>query len=793
MLIRKTYEAIGHYFEKYPQENINAALLDEYIEKSINDFYEKFEKIIQHDFSSALRDKYKIKKLKDTQEWIIANGSLEDAINHRKMNFDKIDKSLPHFSGLLKLALAYNVIDLEQKNLLAQTHVPEIPEFENFMQEVDLYQDGSLYIDNSNQMSFTKLYELVRENGKIPLPEKQGAGSFILTHEEFLHVWDDLIPKYQPMQIIIHEHTLFLIRLENKFFYYDINFHDQGFFSNLPELIICWLSFHKCGELIREHRDIAFINLQKLMIDLWNEQDAFKRQQLIKNHPDIIQYVAFSMNVYSHPQLQFDKKIDWHALIRRCQNQSIGRKDYAGETLLLKLCVNIDGHYDYIRNIIKLNHDEASKLMEKLMDLAIISNDFDLVKLLHECGAKLDGFFENYPIIFRSAFFNCSEIIRYFLENNIDVNSVCKSNRNKNLVYAATYNGRADILETVLSYNPTRQGLALLTAARFNYANLIRILAKHSWDMNQYHESGVTPLYVAVLHGSLAAARAFIENGANVNQLSVCNLFVICTPVMMAIVSGNFDMFYFLYSSRATMNLASLQGDSLLHIACKYGRNAITHFLLHELKFDPNLPNKDGLTPLMLASRAGYLDVVKTLLNSSRIAISKGCPQGFTALHMAVISKYKDIVYQLCVSGSPFLPTYNGKTPLDVCHDPEIMAILIHFNMKRLSRNFINWFEDIKLKDPDNENHKAIVCKLKQCADGISTIFNANELKTISEVVKVKGFYEDFAKANGYLAALIPVYYALNNNGLFAHRENNKRELENDERDCVSKKSRSGC
>ena len=86
--------------------------------------------------------------------------------------------------------------------------------------------------------------------------------------------------------------------------------------------------------------------------------------------------------------------------------------------------------------------------------------------------------------------------------------------------------------------------------------------------------------------------------------------------------------------------------SDLMHVACQYGSLSVVK-CLHELKYDHNVTNKLGQTPLHLACQAGHFDIVQYLkeLGCKMQATEK---QGRTPLHYSCLNGHKEIVEYLC-------------------------------------------------------------------------------------------------------------------------------------------------
>ena len=125
-----------------------------------------------------------------------------------------------------------------------------------------------------------------------------------------------------------------------------------------------------------------------------------------------------------------------------------------------------------------------------------------------------------------------------------------------------------DIVDTLLAsgMNPSA---ALHDAALQGRIKLLKTLLEHGADVNHRTATGTTPLHDAAIRGNVEAARILLENGADVN-------------------------------ARETES-----GDTPLYMAAAMGRDEVAVLLL-EKGANPDIPSKEGGTPLHAAIKNGF-------------------------------------------------------------------------------------------------------------------------------------------------------------------------------------------
>ncbi|XP_067668176.1 serine/threonine-protein phosphatase 6 regulatory ankyrin repeat subunit B-like [Haliotis asinina] len=209
-------------------------------------------------------------------------------------------------------------------------------------------------------------------------------------------------------------------------------------------------------------------------------------------------------------------------------------------------------------------------------------------------------------------------------------------------------NGQKDVFDLLLS------NAADLTVLDNKYNNVLHYACKGGntsiiqhlirvCDINQKRRDGGTPVMDAVLNGPKDVFDLLVSNGADLTLLDdkdnsvlhyacqggntsiVQHLIRVCdinskrrdgrTPVMVAGLRGQRDVFDLLVSNAADLTLLDDKDNSVLHYACQGGNTSIVQHLIRVC--DINTKRRDGRTPVMVAALHGQKDVFNLLVSNA--------------------------------------------------------------------------------------------------------------------------------------------------------------------------------
>jgi len=188
----------------------------------------------------------------------------------------------------------------------------------------------------------------------------------------------------------------------------------------------------------------------------------------------------------------------------------------------------------------------------------------------------------------------------------------------------------------------------LAEAARVANPNLAGMLLDAGADAKRANEDGETPLMLAARTGGVKVAELLVQHGADVNARE---RFRDQTALMWAAAENHPEMVAFLISKGAAVNFRAKSND---------WPNQITS--------EPRVQYRPtgGLTPLLYAARSGCQGCVEALLKGGA-DIDLPNPDGMTPLMMAIDnSRYSVARYLLDHGANPHTWDWWGRTPLYV-------------------------------------------------------------------------------------------------------------------------------
>jgi len=222
---------------------------------------------------------------------------------------------------------------------------------------------------------------------------------------------------------------------------------------------------------------------------------------------------------------------------------------------------------------------------------AVVANDIDRVRYLVGHGAHVnaaDG--EGYPTLVSAARFGFTEVATYLVAHKADPNL------------------------------PDRTGWTPLMFAAWNdQPEMAKMLLGAGGKLDSTNNDGLTAFAIAAQNGKGKSVDALIAAGADVNAPVAKGGY---TPLMLASISGSYDISSILIQHGAKVNAANPGGVTALMIAAAGNRSSVVELLLKS-GADLNARSEDGRTALGIAQSNNNEAVIKILREAAEHGATK--------------------------------------------------------------------------------------------------------------------------------------------------------------------------
>ncbi|KAL7301422.1 hypothetical protein TKK_0005863 [Trichogramma kaykai] len=227
--------------------------------------------------------------------------------------------------------------------------------------------------------------------------------------------------------------------------------------------------------------------------------------------------------------------------------------------------------------------------------------------------------------------------------------------------------GYKDKLEVVEGTKPVlRRTTAVHRAARSSRSTIYNNIPKlfEIYDVVNYIDDfDLTHFHIACAYGCKEVVEKFLQLGQDVHCLAQQS---VDPPLHLALENEHKEVVELLLKSGADPNLANKDGLTPLHTVCSFNgdhhlsnRENLAELLLN-YEADPNLANKDGSSPLhVICNKHGNSNLAKILLKITdgqniKVQVNAGDNFGRTPLQIAVANLLPDMVdvlldYGACV------------------------------------------------------------------------------------------------------------------------------------------------
>ena len=285
---------------------------------------------------------------------------------------------------------------------------------------------------------------------------------------------------------------------------------------------------------------------------------------------------------------------------------------------------------------------------------------------------------------------NHTEVVEQLLKEGADVN--IKNNYGWTALMIASKNGHTQVVEQLLkedadvNIQTNNRETALMIASANGHTQVVGLLVKELVDIDVQERDGYTALILACLFGHIKVAECLLESFADPHIIAYNGT----TAFSLAAYSGNRDLVNMLLDKA---DPTTDEIEKAIVMSCYFGHPTLTTFLSNKLPHltndqrelldscvkgdlatvitktsdSPDTPLVLGLTPLMVASSCGHVDIVDALIQAGADINKQESHFGFTALSFAVSSsKLSSITETLLMYGAHPNVIADNCTPLDV-------------------------------------------------------------------------------------------------------------------------------
>lgn len=250
----------------------------------------------------------------------------------------------------------------------------------------------------------------------------------------------------------------------------------------------------------------------------------------------------------------------------------------------------------------------------------------------------------------------------------------------------------------------------LIIAAGKGNVDIVDYLIEQGCDLHQKNQLGENAVLVAAKYGQLAILAFLDEKGASLMGVNEKGE----NATMLAAAHGHYDSFIFLMKQGVPVDLKDKQGKTIFQRALESGQIEIADLLVAgstpEEKNDALLQavesgdlmrvrwlvehgaslsvmNNSKMTPMLLATSYGHLEIINYFLSLDNPPIQDKDSQGDNVLFVAIKKRHQLIVERLLKSNHFSLEDKNakGQSPLLAAAEINFGDLVIFFHQKGCS------------------------------------------------------------------------------------------------------------
>ncbi|KAL8789823.1 MAG: hypothetical protein Q9195_006658 [Heterodermia aff. obscurata] len=348
---------------------------------------------------------------------------------------------------------------------------------------------------------------------------------------------------------------------------------------------------------------------------------------------------------------------------------------------------------------IKNGHEEAATLLIKagegllyvdednatLLHCAARAGQSTMIKLLLEKGLSLNSKDNDGRTALDYATAGNDELtINLLLKGGKEISR--QETANIQSLHFAARSGDLDLIKQLhkqksnLEARDGKGQTVLFHAVKGNQHRVVQWLLDHEANVQAIDKEGFTPLHNAAQICNLEIAKLLVNHGADVNALSVQNQ----TPLLCIVRSEGVPVLRYLHSEGANLHATDKSNNGITHKAARHGDTAALLLkVIRDLGADMRAAGGQGNTPAHLAAESGSVSILDILAPKDATVYDSRNVWGYTPLMVASHAGKLDVLRYLLKKGvSHNVVDASGKTLVQLTTEwgnPAVMQVLQDF------------------------------------------------------------------------------------------------------------------